>query len=875
MKTFPAKNIFQMMSFAFAFLMLFPAPAPAATATKVAVVLPGNAAPPMKIAADELTAHLRILYPQTTFETGTPSTGAAACVIRLETDATLSVPDSYAVKVLNDREAVIAGSNPRAVLHAVSALLEKLGFGFYLSYSTQPAPMPDSAPFSFAGWDLQDAPAPGAATRAVLDWHNFLTGCSTWNLDDWQRWITQISRMRFNTVMVHVYGQTPIFSFTYNGQTKPLAYMTNTRTGRDNGTEHVLDVRRIIGADDLFDGPVFGSAAARVPDPPGTINFSNAGGYDAPDAQRADAAIAMMQQVFRFAAARGMGVSFGLSIDTRADNPQNIIATLPAAARFTAADGGIQIANPDTPEGHAYYRAIMERLFALYPEITQVSLWIRGFSKGNSVNSLRGIKPAEFPAAWKKEYNKLIEQNPSMRNNPESPSMFATGKIIRAYRKALDELGHPAVTLALGCWRFDYMPAADIFLPRDVILVPLDYNNEFPSTLIQYRTLRDIGRHRPVVPVIWAQHDDFQYAGRSYTPVAGLGSLLNWNNSAGFAIIHWMTRPHDLYFKNNANQVWDSTFNEPLETTARDMAGRNFAGAPDFVQQLAACYLLDWIQDAPAFGEETSDTFLKHEVDLKNAQPGSDRRLDLLALIAPLASTPEQLDWVAYYEYWERYALAVFQAQTALQESRAAQQAGDLPAARAAIARADPKAAIEYFSRAIRHGQTTRGELGLLVSLNLRWLPYFKAQRVALGMEPLQIKFAPTHHDPDNISRAPGVYTFDFDDNHDPIEVAGTKELGTEVTAGGIEINQHPVTLALGSLTQTDLPDGPCILQLDLPPGVTVQVKTENVAAAQTATSDTEIKTTASKGTVRLTLLPAPGSAPVRISGATLKKLPE
>ena len=106
--------------------------------------------------------------------------------------------------------------------------------------------------------------APIAGERLIFNWHNFLSGCSAWNLEDWQQWITQAERLRFNTIMVHAYGNNPMFSFSLNGETKPTGSLTNTRTGRDWGTENVLDVRKIVGGEGLFSGPVFGADASMV-----------------------------------------------------------------------------------------------------------------------------------------------------------------------------------------------------------------------------------------------------------------------------------------------------------------------------------------------------------------------------------------------------------------------------------------------------------------------------------------------------------------------------------------------------------------------------------------------------------------------------------
>jgi hypothetical protein len=865
----PERKIFHIN---LALVVFFSTAAWAAAQTKVVIVLPNSASPVETVAANELDTYLRTVYPSTAFEIGSPS--ATATDIYLGTSSDLPDPyaaqvkddlagsESYAVKVINSRAAVIAGSTPRATLFAVDALLEKLGFGFYLSYSTVPSP--SSSPFSFAGWELRNAPIVGE--RVIFNWHNFLSSCSTWNLSDWQQWITQASRMRFNTVMVHAYGNNPMYSFSFNGETKPTGYLANTKNGRDWGTEHVLDVRKIVGGDSLFNGPVFGADASLVP-----------------DNEKVQAAEDLMQSVFKFAAGRGMGVIFALDVDTESANPQNVIATLPASARI--ATDGFQLVNPDTPEGYAYYRAEIEQLMRLYPEITQLAVWFRG-----GLNSpWRAIKPEEFPVAWRTEYSAALEanrENPRLRNDPEAPSMFAISKIARAFRKALDETGHSSVTISAGSWRFDYLPSADVFMPAYVALMPLDYAYEFPSDPVQER-LRVIGRHRPVVPIIWAQHDDREFAGRSYTPFSGFGSMLRWSNSAGYGVIHWTTRPLDLFFKNISDQVWTSSFDETLDVTASDMAKLTFGAN---AQDLGKRYLLDWIYDGPAFGTQTSDRFLSQIIDKDNEAIGAKLRLTLLASMMPLAQNAVERSWIGYYEDWEHYAQDVFRAQSALQKSYAAQEAGNLAEARSAIAAADPQSAIEEYARAIRHGQTGRGEKGILISLSVRWLPSFQAQRVALGLDSLQVEFAPTHNEP--LAQGAGHFTFDFDAAHHPIEVLGTSELGTEVEefeAGspcpsGIAV-KAPVDLSIGNIASstmlsagayrnlarnTMLPSGAYRIKLDMPPDAEVEIKLDN--NSQTVNSSSEIEAHISDGKLQFTLSPPPGASLVRVCGLTLSR---
>ncbi|HEX4031870.1 MAG TPA: hypothetical protein VHX20_16000 [Terracidiphilus sp.] len=835
----------------------------AAAQDRVAVVVPAQAAPPERMAADELVAHLHLLYPAAQVVEGAAARGGFTVYLGTPQElparyaavkSGMQDPESLRVKAIDSRTAVIAGGSPRAVRFAVDALLQKLGFGFYLSYTTAPEPL--RGPFSFAGWELADAPI--ARERVIFNWHNFLSGCSTWNLDQWEQWITAAARMRFNTVMVHAYGNNPMFAFSLNGQTKPTGYLTNTEFGRDWGTEHVLDVRRIVGGSGLFTGPVYGADASLVP-----------------DGERVSAAEGLMQKVFRFAADRGMGVTFALDVDTESANPQNVIATLPAEARFST--HGFWLANPDTAAGYAYYRAQVEQLMQLYPQITQLAVWFRG-----GLNSpWRALTPQEFPGAWSSEYDAALKANPRLRRDADAPSLFAIARIARAFRRALDETGHREVTLAAGSWRFNFLPAANAFMPADVALMPLDYAYEFPSDPVQ-ESLRVIGRHRPVVPIIWAQHDDREFSGRSYTPFAGLGSLLRWSNSDGYGVIHWTTRPLDLFFSNVSDQVWQASENETLDATADAMAARTFGAK---AREPGRRYLLDWIYDAPAFGRETSDRFLDRQIDAANEAVGARQRLALLDAMEPLAANAAARDWVGYYRDWERWVQLLFTAQDALQRSETDLKAGKEALARADIASVSPQQVIEQYARAIAHGHTSAGEKGILISLNLRWLPYFEAQRQAVGLDPMVVEIAPTHHAP--LAQGAGRYTFDFDTAGRPIEVLGTEELGVPVTAavvgsscaGSIEIGDAPVTLSAGGLAGTPLAPGPYRMRLGMAAGskarigVRIEAGGTGDGAGKTMGSEDWFDIRPQDGRIRFTLVPAGG--PAQVCGWTLERQSE
>jgi hypothetical protein len=415
-----------------------------------------------------------------------------------------------------------------------------------------------------------------------------------------------------------------------------------------------------------------------------------------------------MRQVFRYAAARGMGVTFALDVDTETGNPQNIIATLPAPARFAV--HGFQLVNPDMPEGRAYYRSQIRQLLETYPEITQIAVWFRG---GRN-SPWRELKSEDLPARWRQECDLALQSKPALRTDPDAPSMFAIGKIAKAFREILDETGHRATALAAGSWRFDFVRAADAFMPPGVALTPLDYDYAFLSDPVR-EAIRAVSSHRPIIPIVWAQHDDRAYAARPYIPFTGFASRLRGANASGYGIIHWTTRPLDLYFKSLADQVWTNSENELLETTCSKMAGHTFGAA---ARQPGAEYLLAWIQDSPMFGRETTDRFIDQMVDEATVVEGCRRRLQLLDRLKPLATSPEASNWVDYFQDLERFIMQFHHVQSASQRSSEALRAGDIEKARREIRDISPELVTEQYARTISHGVPSKGEKGLLISMN-------------------------------------------------------------------------------------------------------------------------------------------------------------
>ncbi|HBO42418.1 MAG TPA: hypothetical protein DD670_00455 [Planctomycetaceae bacterium] len=747
----------------------------AETADPIHIIVDSSCGASEAEAARFLAESLAKLYPSSRFVCvdAIPEAGKAVMITRWASDATsvraflgdrTAAAESYEVFTLRNegREiGVIAGADARGTALGVHALLERLGCGFYLSHDTFPAPRTDA--FTFEGWKFSDEPL--MKDRLVFNWHNFLSGCSTWNLADWQRWIRQSRKMGFNGIVVHAYGNNPMFSFEFNGLAKPVGYLSTTQRGRDWSTQHVNDVRRLWGGS-VFDGPVFGADAAMVPED-----------------RRVESAQTLMRQVFDDARRSEMDVYFALDVDTESSNPQKLITTLPESARFPVGGKGrsskpFWLANPETPEGYRYYKTQVESLLTTYPQVNRLALWVR-IGETPWVD----LKLADLPEAWRKEYKAEVAKTPEAAKFAYSRGFFALAKVARAYERALKELGRSDVELAFGSWYFRFFPAAHRFLPSEIKLIALDYGVIRDQSQLRdeasRRAIHDIAANRPVQCIIWAQHDDGRYLGRSYTPFSDFHEKLADAGIGRYGIIHWTTRPLDLYFKSHAKQVWKSTRNQPLRVTCDEMAERSFGPS---AREIMSEYLYRWITEAPQFGRETQAWFIHAPLDdIDGVVAGCKDRLKLIEGVDTAALTDKQQDRINYFKGLEEYIVLLYRAQQAYQTSWELFKAGKAKESRRAIAECHPEQAVESFARSARHGTITRGEQGLLVTMNLRWLPHILQHRQVLGLAPCRYNFAATSVDVFGLAQERGTHTFHFDEDHNIWQTLGVWETKTPV----------------------------------------------------------------------------------------------
>jgi len=743
--------------------------APVAAEQTVTISVAQNASPPETIAAAELAQHLGAIYPDVRFVVGGERGDVAIRLGTPESDPGLAAqvgldalhgPESYVVtkaEIGGTQTGMILGADPAGVIYGVYALLERLGAGFFLSLDTAAESRPGA--FNLAAWDLANHPL--TPTRMVFNWHNFLTGCTAWDLEDWKSWIRQAQKSGFNTIMVHAYGNNPMFTFGFNGFEKPVGYLATTRQGRDWSVNHVNDVRHLHGGF-LFDEPVFGSEAGKVPND-----------------ERVRAKQSMMRDAFRYARQRGVKVNFSLDFDVPSCNPPEMIMSLDPADRFKIR--GVWHARPDTPGGHAYYKAQAEALMSTYPQIDTVSLWRR--SDGHSGATWPMLRLDEMPESWQEEYQSIVAKDPEAAKLHQSVPAFGMAKVAVAWRKALDELGCREVQLAHGSWREYFVLGVDRFMPEDVSVIPLDWKivqrNDFMSKRDMLERFGATTRANRVVPVIWAHHDDGMHFGSPLKIYKDFNHRLKTMNAGGFGIIHWMNWPFDAYFTAHARRVWSATEDESLRATCDYLAGRWFGAAN---LDLMRRSLEAWMTDMPAFGRETSDFFFDRPVNWYGGRDkvvnGCMDRIALLEQADLSIMTGAQRNMHAFFIGNERYVAAVFDTQARFEAAQAAFSDGRLDEARELLSNCRPEQVIEDYARNLQHLGPTRGEEGAVVTMNTRWLPHYTRLRQQLGMEPVRFNYGPTSHEP--LAQSAGIWTFHFSPGKELWQTFGTRTTGAE-----------------------------------------------------------------------------------------------
>ena len=604
-------------------------------------------------------------------------------------------------------------------------MLEKLGCGFYISDQCLPAPMKI---FSFDGWELTDQPL--VKDRYVFNWHNFLSGCNSWNTEQWLQWVDRSQKMGYNAVMVHAYFNNPMHTYSFKGIEKEYGYYTTSAIGREWGNIPVNDVRRLPGGE-VFESAVIGSEAAMLDDSP-----------NAKALQDVNSIQKMMRETFSYAVDRGVDVCFAFDMDVSLQFLQeSFVSQIAEPDKFAVCSGSTWIPKPWTDEGMAFYKAQIDGLLSSYPMLTQIACWRRGGSW------FANVSPGELPEEWKKHYDDYLTNNEVLKtiNKKELMSSFITSRLTLAYQQVLKDMGRGDIKVSTGTWRSDFIIPTAIFLPEDMKLMPIDWNVRFNKSLISDQgilaSFQEYAKGR-VIPFLWSHHDDGQYIGRCYKPANKLYSKLNKANASGLGVFHWMNRPQDIYFKSLQRQVWAQTVDEPCQDTCNKMA-QDYWGNKEL-----GSYIMDWLTDAPIFGRATQPNMHYRPWEECKFPTGTRanavKRLGYLNSVDTTAMTDIQKDRLEYFKLLETFIMKFVGTQRHLDNAEKFLTEGKLAQAQDELREGNPEQAVKTYAKLSTTTNEDHCEMAYVVSLATKWIGDYDSFRQRARLIPIRVKLGQT-----------------------------------------------------------------------------------------------------------------------------------
>jgi len=191
------------------------------------------------------------------------------------------------------------------------------------------------------------------------------------------------------------------------------------------------------------------------------------------------------------------------------------------------------------------------------------------------------------------------------------------------------------------------------------------------------------------------------------------------------------------------------------------------------------------------FGRETSNDFIPPNKDYHlegyssalEVVEKAKKRLEILQKVNVKNLNKQGLKEFNYQLGMEEFVISFFENHNNIYRAFLLLSEGKTEEAIPFVQKMNPEESIKIYSKIISDFGATRGEEGVLLSLNLRWLPDYIDVRQREGMIPIRINFQPTSHDP--LAQGAGRHTFFIDSDKNLWHSKGEKELGIPAATNG------------------------------------------------------------------------------------------
>lgn len=379
--------------------------------------------------------------------------------------------------------------------------------------------------------------------RGVLPWHNFLSGPTSWNLDDYKEYLDKCQKEGINFIGFHNYtggGERystyvePMIKIEYKN-ILPLADLGNSQSPRwgylpMNVADFVFDT------DKAFDLPetavAFGSDAS-------ILSQTNEEHYT----RTQD----LMRNVLKMAHDRGMKMAMGFEFGVLP--PEYFSLNVEGDCFYWAGESNM-VPNPRNQIAIELHYAAIDNILETYPNIDYIWLWLNEHSF-MSVDTKKALQNKDFAEAYKQYENVFREAT-------DESSRFVGVWALTYMQLTYDYLKskNSNTKLILGGWGGGHqlpslLKGLDRALPKDVIFSCL---NPDLGKSPQPDFLTEIAKNRTTWTVPWIEGDHQLW---HFQPRVDMMrehvKLASEQNLDGVITIHWRTEEPRFNFKTFAH----------------------------------------------------------------------------------------------------------------------------------------------------------------------------------------------------------------------------------------------------------------------------------------------------------------------------------
>jgi len=368
------------------------------------------------------------------------------------------------------------------------------------------------------------------AVRGVLPWHNFLSGPTSWNENDYAAYLDTLESLQVNFIGFHVYTGgleryapyvEPLIKIQYRN-VLPHAFLDNSLTARW-GYRPMAVKDFPFGTSRLFALPEGAEAFG--------ADVSILAKSDAECYHRAQA---LMQKVIELAHSHRMQVAIGFEFGVHPPE----LASIQDPASYWNINGAV-IPDPLAPDNIEILHTIIDNILQTYPGVDWIWLWLHehSFMPGTSPRIAEGDAFARY-----RDQNRHWFPQLEKDQGGEFSAVWSLAYIRQAYDYIRSK--SPATQVVVGGWGGGaqlprILQGLDAALPPDIVFSCL---NPDGGSKPHPASFREIAGHRSVWAMPWLESDyDLWHLQPRVGLIRDQVRRAREDGMQGVVAIHWRT----------------------------------------------------------------------------------------------------------------------------------------------------------------------------------------------------------------------------------------------------------------------------------------------------------------------------------------------